>query len=30
LSAGFQMHVAKPIEPEKLVKSIADAAGRSL
>jgi CheY-like chemotaxis protein len=30
LSAGFQVHVAKPIEPETLVKSIADAAGRSL
>jgi hypothetical protein len=28
LSAGFQLHVAKPIEPEVLVKSIADAAGR--
>jgi len=30
LSAGFQMHVAKPIEPETLVKSIADATGRTL
>jgi signal transduction histidine kinase/ActR/RegA family two-component response regulator len=30
LSAGFQMHVAKPIEPEDLVKSIAGAAGRDL
>ncbi len=28
LSAGFQMHVAKPIEPEALVLSIASAAGR--
>ena len=28
LSAGFQFHVAKPIEPETLVKSIAGAAGR--
>jgi signal transduction histidine kinase/ActR/RegA family two-component response regulator len=28
LSAGFQMHVAKPIEPEALVKSIADVTGR--
>ena len=28
LSAGFQIHVAKPIEPETLVKSIASAAGR--
>jgi CheY-like chemotaxis protein/anti-sigma regulatory factor (Ser/Thr protein kinase) len=28
LSAGFQVHIAKPIEPETLVKSIADAAGR--
>jgi CheY-like chemotaxis protein/anti-sigma regulatory factor (Ser/Thr protein kinase) len=30
LSAGFQVHVAKPIEPETLVKSIADVAGRTL
>jgi signal transduction histidine kinase/DNA-binding response OmpR family regulator len=30
LSAGFQIHVAKPIEPENLVKSIADVAGRNL
>jgi signal transduction histidine kinase/DNA-binding response OmpR family regulator len=30
LSAGFQMHVAKPIEPEKLVRSIAGAAGRKI
>jgi signal transduction histidine kinase/ActR/RegA family two-component response regulator len=30
LAAGFQTHVAKPIEPEALVKSIADAAGRQL
>jgi signal transduction histidine kinase/DNA-binding response OmpR family regulator len=29
LSAGFQMHVAKPIEPETLVKSIADVTGRA-
>ena len=28
LSAGFQVHLAKPIEPETLVKSIAGAAGR--
>lgn len=28
LHAGFQVHVAKPIEPEKLVRSIAGAAGR--
>lgn len=30
LSAGFQMHVAKPIEPEALVRSIAGAAGRKI
>jgi CheY-like chemotaxis protein len=30
LSAGFQFHIAKPIEPEILVKSIAGAAGRDL
>lgn len=30
LSAGFQVHVSKPIEPEILVKSIAAAAGREL
>jgi signal transduction histidine kinase/DNA-binding response OmpR family regulator len=30
LSAGFQMHVAKPIEPEALVRSIANAAGRKI
>jgi signal transduction histidine kinase/response regulator RpfG family c-di-GMP phosphodiesterase len=29
LAAGFQMHVAKPIEPETLVKSIADVTGRA-
>jgi len=28
LSAGFQMHVAKPVEPERLVTSIAIALGR--
>ena len=28
LSAGFQMHIAKPIEPERLVTSIATALGR--
>lgn len=28
LSAGFQVHVAKPVEPETLVKSIAIALGR--
>jgi CheY-like chemotaxis protein len=30
LAAGFQMHVAKPIEPEALVSSIASAVGRKL
>jgi signal transduction histidine kinase/DNA-binding response OmpR family regulator len=30
LSAGFQMHVTKPIEPEALVRSIAGAAGRKV
>jgi CheY-like chemotaxis protein len=30
LSAGFQMHVAKPIEPKALVRSIASAAGRKI
>jgi signal transduction histidine kinase/DNA-binding response OmpR family regulator len=30
LSAGFQMHVAKPIEPKELVRSIAGAAGRKI
>ncbi|MGH9872622.1 MAG: response regulator [Pyrinomonadaceae bacterium] len=30
LAAGFQIHVAKPIEPQTLVKSIAGAAGRNL
>lgn len=29
ISAGFQIHVAKPIEPESLVRSIADAVGRN-
>ncbi|HEV2914802.1 MAG TPA: response regulator [Pyrinomonadaceae bacterium] len=28
LSAGFQMHVAKPVEPEELVTVIANVAGR--
>ena len=28
LSAGFQMHLPKPIEPESLVSSIAAAHGR--
>src|ERR1700682_6638150 len=28
LAAGFQMHLAKPIEPEMLVSSIASAVGR--
>jgi CheY-like chemotaxis protein len=28
LSAGFQLHVPKPVEPEVLVKSIATALGR--
>jgi CheY-like chemotaxis protein len=28
LSAGFQMHLAKPIEPKSLVTSIAAAFGR--
>jgi signal transduction histidine kinase/CheY-like chemotaxis protein len=30
LSAGFQMHVAKPIEPKELVRCIAGAAGRKI
>jgi CheY-like chemotaxis protein len=30
LEAGFQVHVAKPIEPEVLLRSIADAAGRKM
>ena len=30
LSAGFQMHVTKPIEPEALVRSIAGAVGRKI
>jgi signal transduction histidine kinase/DNA-binding response OmpR family regulator len=30
LSAGFQMHLAKPIEPKTLVKSIAAATGRAV
>jgi CheY-like chemotaxis protein len=30
LTAGFQVHVAKPIEPEALIRSIADAAGRKI
>jgi CheY-like chemotaxis protein len=30
LSAGFQIHVAKPIEPESLVTSIAAAMGRKI
>jgi len=30
LSAGFQMHIAKPIEPEALVRIIAGAAGRKI
>lgn len=30
LAAGFQVHVAKPIEPEVLLRSIADAAGRKI
>jgi len=30
LTAGFHIHVAKPIEPEVLVKSIAAAAGRKV
>ena len=30
LAAGFQMHVAKPIEPEALARSIAGAAGRKI
>ena len=30
LSAGFQMHVPKPIDPTALVTSIAAAAGRKL
>jgi len=30
LAAGYQMHVAKPIEPEALVRSIAGAVGRKI
>ncbi len=30
LDAGFQVHLAKPIEPEALVRSIAGAAGRKI
>jgi hypothetical protein len=30
LDAGFQVHVAKPLEPEALVRSIAGAAGRKI
>ena len=30
ISAGFQMHLAKPIEPKALVKSIAAATGREI
>jgi CheY-like chemotaxis protein len=30
LAAGFQMHVAKPIEPEALVRSIASTVGRQI
>ncbi|HEY0431043.1 MAG TPA: ATP-binding protein, partial [Pyrinomonadaceae bacterium] len=30
LAAGFQMHVAKPIEPNALVKTIASVAGRKV
>jgi len=30
LAAGFQMHLAKPIEPRSLVKSIAAAGGRNI
>jgi signal transduction histidine kinase/response regulator RpfG family c-di-GMP phosphodiesterase len=30
LAAGFQTHVAKPIEPELLIRKIADAAGRTI
>jgi hypothetical protein len=30
LAAGFQMHLAKPIEPRALVKSIAEAGGRNI
>lgn len=29
LSAGFQMHIAKPVEPEELLTIIANVAGRS-
>jgi CheY-like chemotaxis protein len=28
LSKGFQMHLPKPIEPDKLVTSVAEAVGR--
>jgi signal transduction histidine kinase/DNA-binding response OmpR family regulator len=30
LSSGFQMHVPKPIDPEALVRSLANAAGRKI
>ena len=30
LAAGFQLHVAKPIEPKELVRSIASAVGRKV
>jgi CheY-like chemotaxis protein len=30
LETGFQMHVAKPIEPETLVMSIASTVGRKV
>lgn len=29
LSAGFQLHVPKPVEPEKLAKAVADLVGRA-
>jgi CheY-like chemotaxis protein len=30
LAAGFQIHLAKPIEPKSLVRSIAAAGGRNI
>ncbi len=30
LAAGFQLHIAKPIEPKALVRSIAGAVGRKI
>ena len=30
LEAGFQQHIAKPLDPESLVRSVAEAAGRKI